>query len=457
MSESKTQLLERDVVDLCSQLVRFDTSNFGTGESRGERIAAEWVAAQLSDCGYLPEVFESRPGRASTVVRIPGSDPSAPALLVHGHLDVVPAAAADWSFDPFSGEVRDGCVWGRGALDMKDMDAMMLAIARGFARTQTAPVRDLVLAFVADEEDTGDYGAGYLVEQHPELFEGVVSAIGESGGALTRLPDGSPLYAVATGERGSAWMTLTARGTAGHGSQRDPDNAVRTLVRTLAALTDIRWPVRRIPTVDALLDGICRRLGIELDPSHAAELDRLGDARQLVDRTLSNTLNPTMLAAGYKVNVIPSEAVAHVDGRVLPGLEDEFFAAVDAVLPPSVTRTFDSYAPPVSSSHASAEFATITAALQAHDADALVLPYCMGGGTDAKAFSRLGIECYGFAPGRVPSDFAMNQYVHGVDERVPIDSLHFGVRVLDTYLRSTPVHHPTKPHPNADPAFEEIR
>ena len=452
-----TGTLEQDVVEACARLIRFDTSNFGGGESRGEREAAEWVAEQLTDCGYEPQVLESEPGRASTVVRIAGSNPGAPALLVHGHLDVVPAAADDWSFDPFCGDVRDGAVWGRGALDMKDMDAMMLAVARGFARDGGRPVRDLVLAFVADEEDTGDYGAGFLVESHPELFEGVTSAIGESGGGLTPLPDGGRLYAVATGERGSAWMTLTSRGTAGHGSRKVADNAVTTLARTVAALADIEWPVRQITTVRALLDGIGAQLGVTIDAEDPASLELLGDARKLVDRTLSNSLNPTMLSAGYKVNVIPSEAIAHVDGRILPGLEDEFFATVDALLPPSVTRSFDSYAAPVGSSHESAEFALMAQAIRAHDADALVLPFCMGGGTDAKAFSRLGIDCYGFAPGRLAPDFPTHLYVHGVDEHVPVDSLHFGVRVLDTYLRSAPADadRPT-PHP-AHPSVEETR
>jgi acetylornithine deacetylase/succinyl-diaminopimelate desuccinylase-like protein len=430
--------LEDDVVADCATLIRFDTSNYGAGDSRGERAAAEWVAEQLAGCGYDPQVYESEPLRASTVVRIPGADPSAPALLVHGHLDVVPAAAADWTFDPFAGDLHEGCVRGRGALDMKDMDAMMLAVARGLARDGVRPPRDIVLAFVADEEDTGKYGAGFLAAEHPELFEGVASAIGESGGGLNRLPDGSRLYAVATGERGSAWMTLTARGSAGHGSRTVADNAVTTLARTLVALADIEWPVQVIPTVQALLDGVGVQLGVTIDPHDPASLEALGEARALVDRTLANSLNPTMLGAGYKVNVIPSEATAHVDGRILPGLADEFFAAVDARLPDSVTRTFDSYAAPVGSSHESAEFAAMAAALRVHDPGGLVLPFVMGGGTDAKAFSSLGIECYGFAPSRLPPGFPSDRMVHGIDEQVPVDSLHFGVRVLDTYLRSVP-------------------
>jgi acetylornithine deacetylase/succinyl-diaminopimelate desuccinylase-like protein len=234
-------------------------------------------------------------------------------------------------------------------------------------------------------------------------------------------------------------MTLTARGRAGHGSRANPDNAVTVLARTVAALAAIDWPVRTVPAVRTLLDGVGHRLGVALDPADPASLEKMGDAARLVQSTLSNSLNPTMLAAGYKVNVIPSEAVAHVDGRILPGLEDEFFETVDALLPDSVSRSFDSWAAPVGVSHETAEFATMAAALRVHDPAALVLPFIMGGGTDAKAFSRLGIDCYGFAPGRLPADFPAHLYVHGVDEHVPIDSLHFGVRVLRTYLGSAPV------------------
>ncbi|MFD3455027.1 M20/M25/M40 family metallo-hydrolase [Streptomyces sp. NPDC058691] len=431
-------VMAADTVDLCSRLITFDTSNFGGGDSRGERAAAEWVAETLADAGFAPTVLESAPGRASTVVRIPGTDPTAPALLVHGHLDVVPAEPADWSFDPFCGEVRDGAVWGRGALDMKDMDAMMLAVARSFGRTGHRPPRDIVMAFVADEEDTGVYGAGFLTEKHPELFEGVTTAISESGGYAVHLPNGTRLYPIATGERGSAWMTLTARGTAGHGSRRNPDNAVSTLVRVLAELADHPWPVHITPTVGALLDGLSAHLGVVIDPAEPASLAQLGEAARLVEATVSNSLNPTMLQAGYKHNVIPSEATAGVDGRILPGAEDAFFEVVDGILGSAVTREFASFAAPVSADHTTAEFAAMAAALRAHDPEALVLPFCMSGGTDAKAFARLGIAGYGFAPGTTPPGFSHWDFVHGVDERVLVDSLAFGVRVLDSYLRTDP-------------------
>ncbi len=430
--------LEADVVDFCSRLIRFDTSNYGNGDSRGERPAAEWVAEVLFDAGYSPVVLESAPSRASTVVRIPGADREAPALLVHGHLDVVPAEAADWAFDPFSGDVRDGSIWGRGALDMKDMDAMMLAVACAFGRTGYVPPRDIVLAFVADEEDTGEFGAGFLARNHPDLFAGVTTAIGESGGFAVHLPDGTRLYPVATAERGTARIRLTARGQAGHGSRRNPNNAVVNLARALTRIADHRWPVQLIPTVAALLDGLSAHLGVDVDPADAASLAQLGDAARIVEATLANTLNPTMLSAGYKVNVIPSEATAWLDGRILPGAEGDFGTTLDALLDESVTSEFASYSAPVHADHHTAEFASMASALREHDPQALVLPFCMSGGTDAKAFTPLGIACYGFAPGSTPPGFSYGEYVHGVDEHIPIESLTFGVKVLDTFLRTDP-------------------
>jgi acetylornithine deacetylase/succinyl-diaminopimelate desuccinylase-like protein len=432
MSDALGQRLAADTVELCAQLIRFDTTNYGDRRSHGERFAADWVAGLLQDAGYEPTVIEAAPGRASTVVRIPGVDRAAPGLLVHGHLDVVPAEAADWRIDPFSGELRDDAIWGRGALDMKSMDAMMLAVARSWARAEYRPPRDIVLAFVADEEDNGDFGARYLVRNRPELFAGVTAAISESGGYSVHLPDGSVLYPIATAERGTARIKLTAQGPAGHGSRRNPDNAVAALARTVARLADHQWPIQPTPPVQALLDGLAAHLGIRIDP---ADLTPLGEAARLVENTLSNSLNPTMLSAGYKVNVVPSEAVAWLDGRLLPGGADDFFATVESLLEPGVRYEVPTYTAPVASVHDTAEFAAMAAAIQAHDPDGLVLPFCMTGGTDAKAFAELGIAGYGFAPGHWPADFDHWGYVHGVDEHVPIESLAFGANVLDTYLR----------------------
>lgn len=428
------------MLEACATLIRFDTSNFGGGDCRGETEAAEWVAGELRDCGYEPSVIESAPGRGSTVVRIPGADPTLPALLVHGHLDVVPADADKWSADPFGGEIRDGCVWGRGALDMKGMDAMMLAVAQGFARDGVTPPRDIVLAFVADEEDGGEYGAGYIVRHQPELLSGVAYAIGESGGTQIRLPDGSHLYPVAAAERGTAWIELTAYGTAGHGSRPRPDNAVGRIAETVAALGRTEWPVQTIPAVEALIGGLSAQLGVEIDPT-APDLDvQLGAAARLVSGVLRHTLSPTMLTAGYKANVVPSKAVAVLDGRIVPGFEDEFLAVVDAALAEGVTRSFLNHQASISSDHRDPELELMERALRVHDPGALVLPCCARGGTDAKWWSRLGIACYGFAPELTAPGEGHDSLVHGVDERISVQSLTFGAGVLDTYLRTHPSH-----------------
>jgi acetylornithine deacetylase/succinyl-diaminopimelate desuccinylase-like protein len=430
--------LERDAVAACSRLIRFDTSNYGGGDARGEHEAAEWVASELRDCGHEPVVLEAAPRRTSTIVRLPGEDRDRPALLVHGHLDVVPAESEDWTVDPFGGEIRDRAVWGRGALDMKGNVAAMLAAARALARDGVTPPRDIVLAFLADEEDSGHLGAEHIVRECPELLRGVGHAIGEGGGTLHRLPDGTHLYPVACGERGTAWIELTARGTAGHGSRPKPDNAVATLAETIAALAAIRWPIRLIPQVQSLLDGIGAHLQTELDPLDPELPARLGEIGELVAATLSNTLSPTMLAGGYAANVVPSSAIGLVDGRMLPGHEDEFWEAFRARLPPTVSYRLTNDSPAIATVPDDPELSLIAAAVQAHDPRALVLPCCAAGGTDAKWLSRLGIACFGFAPERMAPGFPIGRYVHGVDEHVPIDSLAFGARVLDSYLRTAP-------------------
>lgn len=252
---------ESEVVDLCSELIRIDTSNYGDHSGPGERSAAEYVAEKLAEVGLEPRILESHKGRASTVARIEGEDPSRPALLIHGHTDVVPADAADWTHHPFSGEIADGCVWGRGAVDMKDMDAMTLAVVRERMRTGRKPPRDIVLAFLADEEAGGTYGARFLVDRHPELFEGVTEAIGEVGGFSFTVNEDLRLYLVETAEKGMHWMRLTVDGTAGHGSMTNTDNAVTELCEAVARVGRHRWPVRVTKTVRSFLDELSDALG----------------------------------------------------------------------------------------------------------------------------------------------------------------------------------------------------
>jgi acetylornithine deacetylase/succinyl-diaminopimelate desuccinylase-like protein len=423
-----------EVAGLCSDLIRIDTSNRGDHSGPGERRAAEHVAGLLAEVGLEPTLFESHPGRTSVVARIAGEDPLRPALLMHGHLDVVPADAADWTVAPFSGEISDGCVWGRGAVDMKDMDAMMLAVVRQRLREGRRPPRDIVLTFLADEEAGGTWGARWLVDNHPGLFEGVTEAIGEVGGFSVTI-GGRRLYLVQTAEKGMAWLRLTAHGTAGHGSMLQPDNAVTELAETVARLGRHDWPVRLTPAVEAFLKEACAALGVEFEPDGWPEvLGKIGSLARLTGATLRNTTNPTVLNAGYKVNVVPQVAAADVDGRFLPGHEEDFFAELDSLLGPSVHREFIHHDVALETTFDGELCDAMIAALLSEDPAGKVVPYCLSGGTDAKSFSRLGIRCFGFAPLQLPPDLDFSGMFHGVDERVPVDALKFGVRVLDSFL-----------------------
>ncbi|MEV7007009.1 M20/M25/M40 family metallo-hydrolase [Streptosporangium sp. NPDC051022] len=417
-----------EVSSICSDLIRFDTTNPGSGE----RPAAEYVAGLLAEAGVEPVVFESARGRTSVVARIPGD--SSDALLVQGHLDVVPAEPADWRIHPFSGEIDGGCVWGRGAVDMKGTLSMTLALVRDWARRGVRPRRDVVLAFLADEEASGEYGAHYAVRRHRELFDGCTEAIGESGGYSVEVR-GRRIYPVAVGERGTAWMRLTARGVAGHGSRPPVDNAVAELCHALSRLAAHRWPVRLTPGVAALITALEDILGESIDRDRLEqEAERLGRAGTLFAAQIRNSANPTMLEAGYKVNVVPGTATAHVDGRFLPGHREEFLETVDRLLGPKITREFVSLQEAPSAPPDSPFFARLCTAIVAEDPAARPVPYVMSGGTDAKAFAGLGIRGYGFAPLMLTPDLDYFGMFHGVDERVPVAGLEFGVRVLDRLL-----------------------
>ncbi|MFI9599726.1 M20/M25/M40 family metallo-hydrolase [Streptomyces sp. NPDC052043] len=425
-----------EVVGFTSDLIRIDTTNRGGGDCR-ERPASEYAAERLAGAGLEPVLLERTPGRTNVVARIEGTDPSADALLVHGHLDVVPARAEDWSVHPFSGEIRDGVVWGRGAVDMKNMDAMILAVVRAWARQGLRPRRDVVIAFTADEEASAEDGSGFLADRHADLFEGCTEGVSESGAYTFHDGAGRQIYPIAAGERGTAWLRLTARGRAGHGSRVNRDNAVTRLAAAIARIGAHEWPLRLTPTVRAALTELAALYGIEGDLRDVdALVDKLGPAARLVEATLRNSANPTMLEAGYKINVIPGEAVAHVDGRYLPGGEEEFRATLDELTGPDVDWEFQHREVALQSPVDSPSFAAMRAAVEEFAPEGHVVPFCMPGGTDAKQFSRLGITGYGFSPLKLPEGFDYNALFHGVDERVPVEALHFGVRVLDRFLRT---------------------
>ncbi|WP_433205292.1 M20/M25/M40 family metallo-hydrolase [Dactylosporangium sp. CS-047395] len=428
-----------EVIEICRDLIRIDTTNTGDLDtSAGERVAAEYVAEKLAEVGFQPEIYESEPGRASVVARFEGEDPGREALLIHGHLDVVPADASEWSVDPFGGEVKDGYLWGRGAVDMKDFDAMVLALVRQMKREGRKPPRDVVLAFVADEEAGSTYGAQYLVERHPEHFEGVTEAIGEVGGFSVSVGGDQRLYLIETAQKGIDWLRLHAKGRPGHGSMINDDNAVTALAEAVARVGTHRFPVVLTPTVRAFLEQVSQILGIELDlddPEQA--VGKIGPIAMIIGATLRNTANPTRLAAGYKDNVIPGRASATIDCRTLPGQSELFEEELRRIVGPDIELEYIHRQPALETTFDGALVAAMSSALRAEDPGAIAVPYMLSGGTDAKQFAKLGIRCFGFSPVRLPADLNFGALFHGIDERVPVEGLQFGVRVLDRFLQQS--------------------
>jgi acetylornithine deacetylase/succinyl-diaminopimelate desuccinylase-like protein len=373
--------------------------------------------------------------RPSLVARIPGWDQSAPALLIHGHLDVVPADASAWTHHPLSGEIADGCVWGRGAVDMKNMNAMVLATIRQMLSAGERPQRDLVLAFVADEEAGGVLGAQWLIREHADWFTGCIEAIGEVGGFSYTVADDVRLYLIETAEKGLAWLNVRARGVSGHGSMIPDQNPVGELAEAIGRLAAHKFPVRLTDTTRRFLEEMSDALGIEFDEHNVeATVGKVGSLARLVGATIRNTANPTQLHAGSKVNVIPSEATATVDGRFLPGYEEDFEREVAAVLGPTVELSWIVRNQALETPFEGPLIASISNALRAEDPGARSIPYMVPAGTDAKSFARLGMKCVGFTPMRLPADMDFTAMFHGVDERVPVDALQFGVRVLRRLL-----------------------
>lgn len=423
---------QAETVELCRELIQIDTSNYGDSSGPGERRAAEYVAEKLADVGIDSEIVESEPGRATVMARWGDQDSDRPGLLIHGHLDVVPAAADDWSVDPFAAEIVDDYVVGRGAVDMKDFDAMLLSVVRARQRAGAIPDRPINLVFTADEEAGGKKGAHWLADTRPDFFEGITEAIGEVGGFSTEV-GGQRLYLIESGEKGIGWMRLRAKGTAGHGSMRNDDNAIIHLAQALVAIGEHEWPAEPGPTMTALLDKV-RQLTGETSADPHVVLEHFGPAVRMIGAGIRNSTNATMLEAGYKHNVIPGEAIAYVDGRYLPGHADTFLPAIQQIVGDAVVVE------PYSTDRAlEYEFTgdlvdAMTVALHSQDPDAHIAPFLMSGGTDAKAWDKHGITSFGFAPLRLPADLDFTALFHGVDERVPIDALEFGSRVLDRFL-----------------------
>ena len=428
--------LEQDAITLCQEMIRIPSVNFGDGKGN-EREIADYVVAKLLEVGISSQIYESAPGRCNVVAKIEGSDTGRPGLVVHGHIDVVPANAPDWSVDPFCGEIRDGMIWGRGALDMKNMDAMMLAVFRQWARSGKKPPRNIVLVFFADEEAGSIFGSRWMVKEHPEVFASCSEAISEVGGFSVTVGSGSRLYLVEAAQKGIHWMKLTAHGRAGHGSMVNNENALTALSAAVAKIGTYVWPQRYTKTVKMFFTQLAKTTGKPYDEQDLRPLlSELGSTARMIGATLANSANPTMLQAGYKANVIPQSASAVIDGRFLPGFENELSQTIREIVGPDIDIEMMTRDIALEVDFEGDLVEAMCNALLLGDPEGIPVPYLMSGGTDNKALSELGIVGYGFSPLRLPPELDFMSLFHGVDERVPVDGLTFGVNVLENFLEN---------------------
>jgi acetylornithine deacetylase/succinyl-diaminopimelate desuccinylase-like protein len=433
---SELSKLEEEAIRICQELIRIPSVNFGEGKGDEEAVA-KYIVASLSEVGISAQIYEAAPKRCNVIARIKGSNPDKPGLVVHGHIDVVPANAQDWSVDPFAGEIKDGCIWGRGAVDMKNVDAMILAIVRDWARSGYVPERDIVLAFFADEEAGMTFGSRYMTANHPEVFAGCTEAISEVGGFSVTVADGKRLYFIEAAQKGIHWMKLTAQGRAGHGSMMNDENALTAITEAVAKIGRHEWPQRYTKTVKDLFKEVARVTGKVYDEKDLRPLlKEIGSTARMIGATLQNTANPTMLEAGYKANVIPGTASAVIDGRFLPGYEAELNDTVRAIIGPDILIETLSHDIALEVDFDTPLVEAMKSAILAHDPEGIPVPYLMSGGTDNKALSEIGIVGYGFSPLRLPADLDFMSLFHGVDERVPISGLQFGVNVLKDFLEN---------------------
>ena len=436
MDTSSLSRIEQEAISICQDLIRIPSVNFGDGKGDEAAVAA-YVIASLAEVGIASTMYESAPGRCNVMARLEGTNSNRPGLVVHGHIDVVPANADDWGVDPFCGDIKDGMIWGRGAVDMKNMDAMMLATVREWARTGYKPPRDIVLAFFADEEAGSIYGSHWMVNNHPELFAGCTEAVSEVGGFSVTVANGKRLYMIETAEKGIHWMRLTATGRAGHGSVMNDENALTRLTDAVSAIGNYSWPQRYSTTVKALFKRVAEVTGKAYDEKDLRPLlSEVGFAARMIGATLQNTANPTMLQAGYKANVIPGSASAIIDGRFIPGYEDELNSTIQSLIGPHVSVETITRDKALEVPFEGDLVDAMCAAILKEDAEAIPVPYLMSGGTDNKALAELGIIGYGFSPLKLDAEFDFMAMFHGVDERVPVDGLTFGVRTLKDFLEN---------------------
>lgn len=429
-----TRHIEDEAIKICQELIRIPSVNYGDGKG-DESAVAEYIVNSLAEVGITAQRYEAAPGRVNVVARIEGADISRPGLVAHGHSDVVPADAKDWSVDPFGGLIKDEMIWGRGAVDMKNMDAMLLALVRDWARTGYRPPRTIVLCFFADEEAGSHFGSRWMVREHPEVFTGCNEAISEAGGYSVTVAGGKRMYLIETAQKGIHWMKLTAHGRAGHGSMINLENALTSLSEAVAKIGRFEWPQRYTATVKVLFKKLAEVTGRPYEEKDLRPLlGELGGAARMIGATLQNTANPTLLDAGYKANVIPQEAHATIDGRFLPGYEDEFNQTIKEIIGPDISIETITRDIALETAFEGPLVDAMVSSILSQDPEGIPVPYLMSGGTDNKALSDLGIVGYGFSPLRLPADLDFMALFHGVDERVPLESMRFGVRALSYFF-----------------------
>jgi acetylornithine deacetylase/succinyl-diaminopimelate desuccinylase-like protein len=400
---------QNEALDCLRALIRLDTTN----PPGNERIAADYIADALAAHGVESVIRESAPTRASLIARHPGTDSSKGALLLSSHTDVVPVERSGWTREPFSGEIADGCVWGRGAIDMKSKCATDLVLMTALKRAGAKPDRDVIMAAVADEEAGSDYGAKFLVERHPELVRASY-VLNEVGGFTIHLRN-RRFYPIQIAEKGFVTIKMKVTAMPGHGSMPRSDTAISRIAELITKI--VKTPMRK--NVSPFMRKTLEELGVPVD-----------SAGPLFQPMLANTVSPTILRAGYKDNVIPGEATIVLDGRTLPGEDPEsFMAELREIVGPEPTFELIKTAPPAETSPDTPLFELIKETIEAADPGSRAIPWMIPGATDNKFYSKLGAACYGFSPVRLEPHMPFGSLYHGNDERLPIEGFNWGLKV----------------------------
>lgn len=440
LSDNDRRRLRDETVGHLVSLLKIDTSN----PPGNETAACEYIRDALAVEGIESVILESAPGRGSIIARLKGDGSKKPFLMA-GHIDVVPAQAQDWTADPFGGEIRDGCVWGRGALDMKHNVAIDLAAFLEIKRRGIKLKRDIIFCAAADEEQSGNFGMGWLVKNHFDKLE-CEYAINEGGGTSVSL-GGKNVYMVQNSEKGANWYKVTTRGAPGHGSVPKDDNSI---IKMLEAVREVSkpFPVRKTEVVEKMAEGLAKVLGfpknivvkqlfnpllgdVVLAAIKAAD-PQLG---LLISALMRDTVSVTMMNAGYKENVIPEKCEATLDCRILPGMtSDEFTKILRRKMKGVEVELMEMPAPNPTESPLNTElYDAISRVIMKNDPKGFVIPLLMPGATDNRFLREKGIVAYGFCPlhSETHSLRELMDNTHGIDERVPIDALEFGT--IGTY------------------------